>query len=134
MERYNLEEDVKVFCATAKSFPENIQEAFITLEKMLSKEGRTFYGISFKNEKSVVVYKATVSESFKGEAKKYGFESFMITKGAYLTETITEWRKKTRAIVNAVHKLHADPNSDDSFPCVQWYKSNKEVMCMVKVK
>ena len=90
MEKYTLKEDVKVYCTAAKSFPDGIQEAFITLEQMLSKEGRTFYGVSYKSTDGLLIYKAAVSESFDGEAEKYGFESFTISKGEYLIETIID--------------------------------------------
>ncbi len=70
MDKYNLKDDVKVYCTAAKSFPQGIEEAFITLEKMLSKEGRTFYGISYKSRDDNIIYKAAVSESFEGRSKK----------------------------------------------------------------
>ena len=134
MEIYNLKEDIKVFCTTATSFPDGIQEAFIKLEKMLSKEGRTFYGISYKNEDGIIVYKAAVSESFSGEAENYGFETFIIRKGTYLAEKIIDWRKKMEIFGTTFQKLLADPRLDKSFPCVEWYKSDHEVMCMIKIK
>ena len=133
MEKYNLEEDIKVYCTSAKSFPDGIQEAFITLEQMLSKEGRTFYGVSYKSADGFLIYKAAVSESFEGEAEKYGFESFTISKGEYLIETIIDWRKKTETIGSVFQTLLADPRLDRTSPCVEWYKSDKEVMCMVKI-
>lgn len=133
MEKYNLKEDVKVYCTTAKSFPDGIQGAFITLEKMLSKEGRSFYGVSYKNTDGLLIYKAAVSESFEGEAEKYGFESFTISKGEYLIETIIDWRKKIETIGRVFQTLLADPRLDRTSPCVEWYKSDKEVMCMVKI-
>jgi hypothetical protein len=133
MEKYTLKEDVKVYCTAAKSFPDGIQEAFLTLEKLLSKEGRTFYGVSYKSTGCCLIYKAAVSESFDGEAEKYGFESFTISKGEYLTETIIDWRKKIETIGLTFQTLLADPRSDKTSPCVEWYKSDKEVMCMVKL-
>lgn len=133
MEKYNLQEDVKVYCTTAKSFPHGIQEAFITLEKLLSKEGRTFYGVSYKSTEGFLIYKAAVSESFEGEAEKYGFESLTIRKGEYLIETIIDWRKKIETIGMTFKTLLADPRLDRTSPCVEWYKSDNEVMCMVKL-
>ena len=133
MEKYTLKEDVKVYCTAAKSFPDGIQEAFITLEKLLSKEGRTFYGVSYKSTDGLLIYKAAVSETFDGEAGKYGFESFTISKGEYLTETIIDWRKKIENIGLTFQTLLADPRVDRTSPCVEWYKSDKEVMCMVKL-
>lgn len=134
MEKYTLKEDVKVYCTAAKSFPDGIQEAFITLEELLSKEGRTFYGVSYKSTDGFLIYKAGVSESFEGEAEKYGFESFTISKGEYLIETIFDWRKKIETIGMTFQTLLADSRSDKTSPCVEWYKSDKEVVCMVKLK
>src|SRR5205085_7028395 len=93
VEIYHLKNDIKVFCETAKSFPDGIQEAFITLEKMLSKEGRTFYGISYKGKDGKIIYKAAVSENFEGEGEEYGFEPLTISRGKYLTETLKDWMK-----------------------------------------
>ncbi len=104
--------NVKVFSTTAKSFPEGVQEAFITLEKMLSKEGRTFYGISYGSKDGTIIYKAAVSESFEGEAEKLGFEKFIIKKGEYATETIFDWRKKMESIGPTFQTLLADPLLD----------------------
>lgn len=133
METYNLPEDVKVFCTTAKSFPDGVQEAFITLEKLLSKEGRTFYGISYGSKDGGIIYKAAVSESFEGEAEKYGFENFIIKKGEYETERIFDWRKKMESIGPTFQKLLSNPRLDKTSCCVEWYKSEKELMCMVKL-
>ncbi len=132
MEKYNLNEDVKVYCTTAKSFPAGIQEAFITLEKMLSKEGRTFYGISHGSKDGGIIYKAAVSENFEGEAEKYGFETFIIKKGEYINETIIDWREKIDTIGPTFQRLLAHPLFDRISPCIEWYKSDKELVCMVK--
>jgi hypothetical protein len=133
MEKYHLKEDVKIFSVIAKSFPEGIGEAFKTLEKKLpTKESRTFYGISSKNEKGVIIYKAAVSESFEGEGEQYGCESFIIKKGKYLTETLKDWRKNEKIIGDTFMKLLADPRLDTTFPCVEWYKGD-DVICMVRI-
>ena len=133
MEIYNLQDDIKVFCATAKSFPEGVQEAFIKLETMLSKEGRTFYGISYKNRLGEIVYKAAVSENYEGESEKYGFETFTIRKGEYLTEKIINWMTNMHAFGETFQKLLSDPRLDTTGYCLEWYKSDEEVDCMVKI-
>jgi predicted transcriptional regulator YdeE len=134
MEHYTLEEDVRTLCVGAKSFPEGIMGAFITLEEILPDiSGRTFYGISYQNKQGDIIYKAAVAELFDGEAEKHGCERFIISKGDYLTETIIDWRKKIEAIGDAFENLLAHPAMADGFPCVEWYKSEKEVMCMVKM-
>ena len=133
MNEYKLKEDVPVFCVTAQSFPDRVQEAFQTLEKMLpTMNGRTFYGISWLNENNEIVYKAAVNESYTGEAARYGCEPFLIKRGDYLTETVMNWCDDTTTIGITFKKLLADPRMDTSYPCVEWYKSDKEMMCMVK--
>ena len=134
METLKLDNDVKVFCTTAKSFPDGIQEAFITLDKMLSKEGRSFYGISYFNERGGITYKAAVTENFEGEADNYGFESLTIPKGEYLSVTIKDWMQQISAIGETFKKLLKEPGIDTSCSCIEWYKSDKELTCMMKLK
>jgi hypothetical protein len=69
MEKYTLKEDVKVYCTAAKSFPDGIQEAFITLEKLLSKEGRTFYGVSYKSTDGLLYIKPLFQKALMGKQR-----------------------------------------------------------------
>jgi hypothetical protein len=132
MENYSLKDDLKVFCVAAKSFPDGVQQAFLTLEKMLpSIADRSFLGIS-SMKGGVIVYKAAVLESYEGEGEKNGCETFIIKKGEYLTETIVDWRKQEARIGLVFQALLADPRLDTSFPCVEWYKGD-DVMCMIRL-
>src|SRR5688572_5315760 len=109
MEKYNLKEDMKLFYVTARSFPQGIGEAFDLLNAKLPKpDGRIFFGISnkFKGE---IIYKAAVLETYEGEGKKLGFETFTVKKGEYLTKTIKDWRKHEQVIGETFMKLLADP-------------------------
>lgn len=133
MEKYELEKDISVFCVKAKVFPEGIIEAFNKLERLHpSICERPFYGISYKEEDGKIVYKAAVAEAYEGEGKDYGCEIFVITKGIYLAETIINFMKDIEVIPAAFDKLLADPDLDLSFPCIEWYRSDKEVICMVR--
>jgi hypothetical protein len=134
MEKYNLENDLKIFCVTAKSFPEGIMEAFTTLKNILpSAEGRTFFGISCGSKDGNIIYKAAVLETYEGEGEKYRCETFIVKKAVYLAETLINWRKNVKIIGDTFMKLLADPRLDTSFPCVEWYKSDDEVMCMIRI-
>ena|SRR5215210_4175028 len=134
MEKYNLPNDFKVFCVTAKSFPDGIKEAWEKLHKMLpTTEGRTFYGISYGDGKGGIIYQAAVTESFEGEAEKYGCESFTIKKGEYLTEPITDYMKNIETIGTTFQRLLADPRLDSNSYCLEWYKNDREMFCMVKI-
>jgi len=133
MKEYFLEHDVKVFCVTAKSFPEGVQQAFITLEKMLSKEGRTFYGISHGTASGEIIYKAAVTEKYEGEGNEYDFENYTIPKGKYVTETINDYMNNMPRFGEVFREMLAHPQLDTNGACIEWYKSDKEVMCMVKI-
>lgn len=134
MEKYNLSTDMKLFCVTAKSFPDRIKEAFDTLEnKLPTLEGRTLYGLSYATIHGDIIYKAAIMESFEGEGEQYGFETFVLKKGEYLTITIMDWSLKAQSIPHAFDILLSDSRLDTSHPCVEWYKSEEELVCMVKL-
>ncbi len=134
METFELNNDIPIICVKARSFPFGVQEAFLHLENLLpSIEGRTFYGISYQDKDAGIIYRAAVQESYEGEAEKLGCESYVIRKGNYLTETLFNWRKNEEMIGKAFMKLLADPRLDLTHPCVEWYKSEEDVTCMVRI-
>lgn len=130
-----LKRDVKVFYVEAKQFPDGISEAFHTLEDLHpSVCERPFYGISNEDRNRNIVYWAAVEESYKGEGARYGCKTFVISSGTYLTETIVDFMNNIHSIPKAFNTLLSDPRRDRKFPCVEWYKSDKEMMCMIKLK
>jgi len=133
MEKLTLENDIRVLCVTARSFPEGIMEAFQTLERTdPSIPGRTFYGIS-RMQNGKIIYKAAAAEQYEGEAKKLGLEAFVIKKGEYLGETLHDFMKDTSVIGTTFQKLLAVPELDQTGACVEWYKSDRDVLCMVRL-
>ena len=135
MEKYELAKDIQVICATASSFPAGIMEAFKRLEELHPDMGtRTLYGISRPDETGNIVYKAAVAAAFEDEGDKYGCETFVIPAGQYLTETVINYMESpTPMIGSTFRKLLATPELDRDFPCVEWYKSPQELLCMVKL-
>ena len=132
MKIFTIEKEMNIFCVRAKSFPYEIKQAFSTLVSLLpTPEGRTFFGIAYQDEEGMMVYKAAVLESFKGEAEKLGCEKFRIEKGDYLTETLRNW-KKDETMIGTTFKKISESNYPTTFPCVEWYRGNN-VMCMVKL-
>ncbi len=132
MEIYNLKNDLKIFCVTAKSFPYEIKQAFGALISMLpSIDDRTFFGIAYQNKVGDMIYKAAVLESFEGEAEELGCEKFTIEKGEYLTETLKDW-KKNESMIGLTFRKFSESKYNATFPCVEWYKGD-DVMCMVKL-
>ena len=82
MEKYYIDKDIKVFYVTATSFPEDVGGAFQKLLSFLPKPNkRLLFALSSPNEKGIIIYKAAVEESFPGEGKQNGCETFVIKKG-----------------------------------------------------
>jgi predicted transcriptional regulator YdeE len=134
MEKLKLNNEIKIMCLEASSFPEGIQEAFNKLEeKINSTDDRILFGISHGNQNGGITYKAAAKEVFDGEAIQLGLEPFTIPKGTYLSETIINWRSNLKKLAVVFNPLWADPHVDTSCPCIEWYQ-NENVVCMVKIK
>ncbi|MEO6488508.1 MAG: hypothetical protein ABIO04_01100 [Ferruginibacter sp.] len=133
METYILEQDVKLFCVPASCFPSGIKKAFEELKNVHpSIEDRDLFGISYGSGKGII-YKAAAQEAYEGEGEKYGYESLILKKGEYLTQTITEWYKDENRIGKVFSKLLSTPMLDPNGFCIEWYKSTNEVLCMVRL-
>jgi len=86
------------------------------------------------DEAGKIIYKATAEEKYEGEAEKYNCERYGIGKGEYLAVTITDWRKKTDCIKDVFHDMMEDDRSDKTKEVVEWYKTETEMLCLVKMK
>ncbi len=133
MEVFELENDMKMFCVTARSFPHDIKAAFDELVRLIKgTDGRTFFGISYQKESGSIIYKAAVLETYEGEGESLGCEPYILENGEYITETITDWMKDVSSIGTTFRRL-VDSQPDTTFPCVEWYNGH-DVMCMVKLE
>lgn len=115
-----------------KTFSEGIGDAFDEIVNMISGEfDRSYYGLSRITEKGII-YKAAAEEKLKGEAEKYNYERYIIEKGEYLTATLKDWRSKTNLIKDIFHELMMDTRVDQNSDCIEWYKDDNEMLCMIK--
>jgi predicted transcriptional regulator YdeE len=135
METFHLKNDIAAIGFQVKTFPQGIGEAFDSLYKTLP-EGpeRTYYGISWMTPDRAIVYNVAATEKSDSEAVKYNYERFIIEKGQYLTITVKGWMTKTDSIKDVFGELMRDKRMDETKPCVEWYKSDDEMMCMIKMK
>jgi predicted transcriptional regulator YdeE len=132
MNTYTLDKDINTICVTAKSFPDDITGAFDRLRALLpDANNRTLYGIS-RPENGKIVYRAA-AEGTSAEAEQLNAESFTIKAGKYITETIHDWQAHMEQIASTFQALLDHPNIDPIGVCVEWYKSDKELVCMVRV-
>jgi predicted transcriptional regulator YdeE len=132
MRTLKVETDLKVFGLEVPNFPMGIKETFDTLvAKVPEGLNRNYYGISYM-ENQKVVYIAAVEQKNEDEPKKYNCEKYLIEKGEYLGEDVHNWMQKTDSIKDVFHELMQNDNIDCSKPCIEWYKNDDEMVCMVK--
>ena len=131
MEIYYQPEDLTLFGVQVKTFPNGITEAFEMLVERFGRE-RSYFGISWMDEKQKVIYYAMVSELVNGEGNKYHYEKLTISKGEYHTESIHNWMNRLDSIKDVFHGLMSGSMADKNHPCVEWYMSDEEMLCMVQ--
>jgi len=135
METYNLKNDLKVFGKEVRTFPLGVAEAFHDLLTMIPDGShRAYYGLSHIDEMGKIIYKAAAEENYAGEAEKYNCKRYLIEKGEYLSVTITNWRDNTECIKDVFHDMMEDDRADKTKDVVEWYKTETEMLCLVKVK
>ncbi len=134
METFILENDIKVFCVTAKSFPNGIMEAFEKLYASVNgaDRGRQF-GLSRPNPKGQIIYKAAMEEINEGDAERFGCEPFVIQKGSYIFLDRLNFMKDLQSIGKAFQELISQPGIDPNGYCLEWYLNEKDVRCMVRL-
>jgi hypothetical protein len=133
MERITIEKDLNVMGFQVHDFPNGIGKAFDSLvARVPGGFNRPYYGISQMTDKGMV-YLATALEKEKGEAEQCNYERYEVKKGEYLAVPLKDWRKKTETIKDIFQQLFQSPLTDKKHPCVEWYKNDNEMLCMMKV-
>ncbi len=133
MEKYIFENDLKVFGIEVKTFPADIDDAFDELKKTGDCAGaREYYGVSSMNSEGKIIYKAVAAEKNEGEAENFNYEESTIEKGEYLYKELKDWRNNTNCIKDIFYEIMLHKNVDKTKPCVEWYKNDNEMLCMVK--
>jgi len=134
MEKFTLVDDIKVFCETAKSFPDGIIEAHKELESIITcSKQRRYFGISSRNAKGIIIYDAAAEEIYQGEAEELGCEMFVIESGQYISLLIEDYISDIPAIARAFQQLMAFPDIEPQGYCIEWYLNEKDVRCMVRL-
>jgi hypothetical protein len=94
---------------------------------------RSYFGISELAPNGDILYYAAAEETFDGEARQYGYDIYVVKQGEYLTVTVTDWKKKTACIKDVFEAMLDDDRIDKENPCIEWYKNDEEMVCMVKL-
>lgn len=135
MKKITLNEDLKVFYVTAKSFPDGIQEAMEKLHTIVPfSTKRNYFGISRPEDGGAIVYRAATEELEKGEAERLNCDTLILKKGKYISLKVYDFRKDVSGIRKAFEELLKQPDLDPQGYCVEWYATDKEeVTCMIRL-
>ncbi len=135
MENFLLHDDIKVFYVTATSFPDGVKEAHEKLHSLIpfSKE-RKYFGVSRPENNSGIIYHAAAQEMEDGEGEKLNCDTLVLKKGKYISLTINNFMKDLPSIGTAFKQLLTYPGIDPQGYCVEWYLSEKDVRCMIRLK
>jgi hypothetical protein len=134
MEKFTLDKNIKVFCVSAKSFPDGAMDAHQKLHSIVPFTGnRRYFGISHP-ENGVIGYKAAAEELVDGEAEKFGLEPFVIKSGEFISITIPDYAKDVQSIRRTFKELLASPGIDPDGYCLEWYLNDTDVRCMVPLR
>jgi hypothetical protein len=135
METYSLKNDLKVFGKEVTTFPRGVSNAFHELITIIPDgSNRAYYGLSHMDETGKIIYKAAAEEKYAGEAEEFNYNRYLIEKGEYLAVALSDWRDKTDCIKDIFHEMMEDDRADKTKEVVEWYKTEKEMLCLVKVK
>jgi hypothetical protein len=140
MENFKLQNDIKLFCVKADSFPDGIGMAHEKLAAIPKPpEKRNYFGVSYMYDDKIL-YMAGAEINSNEETIPAGCETYMLRKGNYISIYIPDFALNPSQIEQAFKSLLADPRIDENGCCAECYlpegtdgTSAKHVRCMVRL-
>ena len=133
MKLYIQQEDITLYGIHVKTFPHGIKESFDILMDRYG-ETQSYYGISWVAENGSIQYYSCVAVADFDETNTGDLERLIIPKGTYNTSTILDWMSKTESVKDVFHELMGDFCPDKERACIEWYKSDEEMLCMIRME
>lgn len=124
-------QDIPVMYVISADNSKSITQSFAKLENAIGWQlkGRTFYGTLFNGE-----YRASLAFTDPTEPDRLGFPTWTIPGGKYKREKINDWIHHTEEIAPKMKDMKQNNEYDDSRPCVEFYRSMKELFLLVPIK
>lgn len=131
METIRLNDVVHVIGFRVETFPLGVGDAFDNLVDKLGSD-RPYYGLSRMSAGGVEYIAAALKKS-PNENGIHKLQEYTIPKGEYAVRLIRDWQRNLNAIPHVFGELLKTKGIDDTAPCVEWYKNDDEMLCMVKL-
>lgn len=143
-------EDIPVLRLKSESGVKTASETWKKLEALIDLKGRKAYGLYFPeldwyfacvstNDKSGLEGAFSQFFSHGRIGKKDNYELYTIPGGKYASTKMTDWQKRINEIGKTFMKLSQEMQKqnhkvDNAKPCVEYYRSDSELICMLPVK
>lgn len=135
METIKLDNDITVMYINASSFPDGVMAAHQKLHALIPySTERKYFGLSRPEGGGGIIYKAAAQVLQSGEAEKLNLETIVVKKGNYISATLHNYMQDPPAIGTTFQQMINRPDIDPEGYCVEWYLSDKDVQCMVRLK
>jgi predicted transcriptional regulator YdeE len=126
-----IQSPIHVIGCRVESFPLGISKAFDRLAALVSgASNRSFYGLSKMNDAGVEYIAAAEAEV---HPRLSNLESHIIPEGKYFVKELTDWKENRNAIPHFFAELLSSDEVDRQAYCVEWYRTDREMLCMVKL-
>lgn len=131
MELITVANPIEVVGLNVETFPDGIGETFGVLLDHFDTQ-RSYYGIS--NCKNGVMRYVAAAEKRAGDMVHLTeAEYYSIEKGKYLSEAVWDWRKNISDIQDVFYSLMKDPRVKADSTCIEWYKDDRVMWCMIRI-
>jgi hypothetical protein len=132
MELITIDKKIKVIGMKVQSFPAGIGEAFNTLMNSLpDSTHRSYYGIT--NCINGRISYIAAAEIKNPSEEITGTEQFVIDAGLYISKALWDWRKHVNEIKGVFEEMMHDERVKPESTCVEWYKDDNVMFCMIKI-
>jgi hypothetical protein len=121
-----------MYVAGARDRPiaEQAPAAFDQLEaKLTTLKGRHFYGVVVGTE-----YRACVAIGPEDDPARLPHPRWVIPGGKYVRRKLANWEEHRHLIGTIMTELRGRPDSDPSRPCIEYYRSQRELLLMASVR
>jgi hypothetical protein len=113
----------------AKSISEQAPAAFDMLEaKLETLKGRHFYGVIVQGE-----YRACVGVRAQDDLHNLPHQAWVIPGGKFVRRKLADWEQHRDLIGPTMLKLRERRDFDKSRHCIEYYRSQRELLLMVPI-
>lgn len=129
METITFDQPKRVLALKVDNVPDGIGETFHKLEKQFG-EGE-YFGVSFCAPNNFQYFAAVEQDRPENDDQ---YQSITIPQGKYAAVCLQNWRENTDEIRNIFESMSNIDNVEPQSPIVEWYKNDREMYCMLKLK